>query len=63
MVCDTSGAEMADTGRADFIAGLIGGRVERFDSFHAGGGMKLTAQAASFCVRDMRSYTFWARHS
>jgi len=60
---NTSGAEMADAGCAVVIAGLLGACDEPSGSYYAGGGMKLTAQAAGFCVRDMREYPFWARCS
>jgi len=52
---------MVDAGSAVFIAGLLGGWDERFDATMRVVWMILDAQAAGFCVRDMRSYTFWAR--
>ncbi len=58
-----SGAEMADTGWVDFIAGLIGAWDGRFDSYPAGGGAEFVCAVAGFCVRDMRKYPFWARYS
>jgi len=51
---------MVDAGCADDIAGLLGCSDEGGGGYDACGVADGGCAVASFCVRDMRSYTFWA---